>query len=76
MEVENEVQLADIPEVLVQHLDEGLHQFQHHQLVLVLVNDSDEVQTSVSLVDDLVLLVLHEIAHLRMPGDDELVHLS
>lgn len=70
MEVENEVQLADIPEVLVQHLYKGLHQFQRDQLVLILVNDSDEVETSVSLVHDLVLLVLHEIAHLRMAGDD------
>lgn len=70
MEVKNEVQLADIPEVLVQHLHKGLHQFQHDQFVLVLVNNSDEVEASIALVDDLVLLVLHEIAHLWMAGDD------
>lgn len=76
MEVEDEIQLAHISEVLVQYLNEGLHQFQHDQLVLVLINDSDEVKTGESLVDDLVLLVLNEIAHLRITGYDKLVHLA
>lgn len=64
MEVEYEVQLADIAEVFVEDLHEALHQFQHDQLVLVLVDDGYEVETGVSLVDDLVLLVVQEIAHL------------
>lgn len=64
MEVEYEVQLADIAEVFVEDLHEALHQFQHDQLILVLVDDGYEVETGVSLVDDLVLLVVQEIAHL------------
>lgn len=64
MEVEYEVQLADIAEVFVEDLHEALHQFQHDQLILVLVDDGYEVETGVSFVDDLVLLVVQEIAHL------------
>lgn len=64
MEVEYEVQLADIAEVFVEDLHEALHQFQDDQLILVLVDDGYEVETGVSLVDDLVLLVVQEIAHL------------
>lgn len=64
MEVEYEVQLADIAKVFVEDLHEALHQFQHDQLVLVLVDDGYEVETGVSFVDDLVLLVVQEITHL------------
>ena len=70
MEVEDEIQLTHIAEVFVQHLDKGLHQLQYNQFVLVLINNSDEVQTGVSFVHDLVLLVLQEIAHLRIAGND------
>lgn len=76
MEVEDQVKLAHIPEVLVEHLDEGLNDFQHDELVLVLVDDGDEVEAGVALVDDLVVLVLEEIAHLGMAGDHKLVHLA
>lgn len=64
MEVEYEIQLADIAEVFVENLHEALHQFQDDQLILVLVDDGYEVETGVSFVDDLVLLVVQEIAHL------------
>jgi uncharacterized protein YacL len=64
MEVEYEIQLADIAEVFVEDLHEALHQFQDDQLILVLVDDGYEVETGVSFVDDLVLLVVQEIAHL------------
>lgn len=69
MEVENEIQLADVAEVLVEDLHEALHEFQHDELVLVLVDDGYEVETGVSLVDDLVLLVVQEITHLWITGD-------
>lgn len=64
MEVEYEIQLADIAEVFVEDLHEALHQFQDDQLILVLVDDGYEIETGVSFVDDLVLLVVQEIAHL------------
>jgi hypothetical protein len=75
VEVEDEVEFAHISEVLVQYFYEALHEFEDDQLILVLVNDGDEVQTGVSLVDDLVLFVVQEIAHLGVASDHQLVHL-
>lgn len=69
MEVENEIQFADISEIFVEDLHEALHEFQHDELILVLVDDGYEVETGVSLVDDLVLLVIQEITHLGVTGD-------
>lgn len=75
VKIEDEVQLADIPEVFIQHLHEHLHQLQHNQLVMVFVHDCYEVQTCVALVNDLVLFVVQEIAHLRITRDYQLVDL-
>lgn len=58
MEVENEVQLADITEVFVQNLNKALHEFKYYQFVLVLVDDGDEIETGKALVYYLVLLVI------------------
>ena len=69
MEVEYKIEFADIAEVFVEDLHEALHQFEHDQLVLILVDDCYEVETGVSLVDDLVLLVVQEIAHLGVTRD-------
>lgn len=76
MEVENKVQFAHIPEVLVQYFHEALHEFEDDEFVFVLIDDGDEVETGVSLVDDLVLFVVEEVAHLGVTRDDELVHLD
>ena len=75
MKVEDQIQLADIAEVLIQYFDEHLHEFQDDQLVVVLVHDGDEVQTGVALVYDFVFLVVKEVAHLGVSGDDQLVDL-
>lgn len=75
MEVEDEIEFADVAEVLVENFDKGLHQFQDDEFVLVLVDDGDEVKTGVALVHDLVLFIIQEIAHLGVPGDDQLVDL-
>lgn len=44
MEVEDEIQLADITEIFIEDLDEGLHQFQHDKLILIFIDDGDEVE--------------------------------
>lgn len=69
MEVEYKIELTDIAKVLIQNLHETLHQLEHDQLVLILIHDGYEVETGVSLVDDLVLLVVQEIAHLGVTRD-------
>lgn len=75
MEVEDEVEFAHISEVLVQYFYEALHEFEDDELILILVDDGDEVETGVSLVDDLVLFVIQEVAHLGVTRDHQLVHL-
>lgn len=69
MEIEDEIEFADISKVLVEHFHKGLHEFEDDELVFVLIDYGDEVETGVSLVDDLVLLVVEEIAHLWVSGD-------
>jgi hypothetical protein len=75
MEVEDKVEFADVAEVLVEYFHEALHQFEHDELVLVLVNNCYEVETGISFVDDLVLLVVEKIAHFGVAGDHQLVDL-
>lgn len=75
MEIEDEVELADVAEVLIEDFDEGMDEFQDDELIIVFVHDGDEVETGVSLVHDLVFLVVDEIAHFGLPSDDQLVHL-
>lgn len=68
MKVEDEVQLADIPEVFVQNLYKRLHQFEHNELIFVLVYNRYEVETRVAFVNYFVFLVIYEIAHLWTTG--------
>lgn len=76
MEIEDEVELADVSEVLVEDLDEGVNELEHDELVVGLVDDHDEVETGVTLVDYLVVLVVDEVAHFGFPSDDQLVDLT
>lgn len=76
VEVEDEVQLADVPEVLIEYFYEHLHELEHNELVVVLVDDCDEVETGVSLVDDFVFLVVQEVAHLGVTRNYQLIHLD
>jgi hypothetical protein len=69
VEVEDEIELADIAKELIQDFHEGLHEFEDGQLVFVLVNDGYEIETGEALVYYLVLLVVQEIAHLGATCD-------
>lgn len=50
--MEHQVQLADVFEAAVQHLDKHLDQVQDSQLALILVHNEDEVEGCVMPVDD------------------------
>lgn len=76
MEVEDEIEFAHVSEVLVEYFYEALHEFEDDELILILVDDGDEVETGVSLVDDLILFVVQEVAHLGVASNHQLVHLS
>lgn len=46
-----------------------MHEFENDELVFVLVDDGDEVEAGVALVDDLVFLIIQEIAHFGIARD-------
>ena len=68
MEVEDEVQFADISKIFIEDLNEALHEFEHDELIFILIDDGDEVETGISLVHYLILLVVQKVAHLRVTG--------
>lgn len=70
MEIEDEVQFADISEISIQDFNKCLHEFQDDELVLILVDDCYEIQARISLIDNFVLFVIYEIAHFGISSDD------
>lgn len=58
VEVEDEIEFADVSEVFVQDLNETLHELKDYQFILVFVDDGDEVQTCESLIYYFVFLVI------------------
>lgn len=53
MEVENDVKLADIPEVSVQDFDKQVNHLQRHELIIRAVHTGDEEERRIPLVDHL-----------------------
>lgn len=53
MKVEDEIKLAHIPEIPVQHLDISMHNLQRQELVVARRDGTDEEERSVSPIDDL-----------------------
>ena len=58
MEVEDEIEFADVSEVFIEDLNKALHEFEDDELILIFVDDGDEVETGESFVDYLVLFVI------------------
>lgn len=75
MEIEDQIEFADVSEILVEDLNKGVDELKHNKLVLVLIDDGNEVETGVSLVDDFVLFVFQEIAHFGFTSNDKLIYL-
>lgn len=76
VEVEDEIELADVSEVLIQYLYKALHEFDDDEFIVFLVDNGDEVETGKSLVNYFEFLVVQKVAHLRVAGYHHLVHLS
>lgn len=76
MEVEDEVELADIPKIFIEDFNKCMDKFQDYELVVCFVHNGDKVQTCVSFIDNFVVLVIDEIAHFGFSGDNQLVHLN
>lgn len=76
VEIEDEVQLADVPEEAVQDLDEEVDGLEVGQLVVVGVDAHTEEETGVAPIDDLVVPELDEVGLvLLIPGRDEAMDL-
>jgi hypothetical protein len=76
MKIEDQIEFADVAEVLVKYFYEALHELEDNELIFVLVDDGDEVETGEALVDDFVLFIVEEVAHLGLACDYHLVDLS
>lgn len=76
VEVEHNVQLANIGKVRIQKLDEEMDGFQVAQLVVGNVDGNGEEQAGISPVDELVGGVFDEIGVLFVPGGDQPMNLG
>eukprot|EP00414_Alexandrium_minutum_P009514 CAMPEP_0113821030 /NCGR_PEP_ID=MMETSP0328-20130328/1534_1 /TAXON_ID=39455 /ORGANISM="Alexandrium minutum" /LENGTH=56 /DNA_ID=CAMNT_0000788961 /DNA_START=165 /DNA_END=335 /DNA_ORIENTATION=+ /assembly_acc=CAM_ASM_000350 len=56
--MEDEVQLAHVAEISVEHLDKQVDELQNPELIVVHVHAEDEEHPRITPVDDLVLSVL------------------
>lgn len=68
MKIEYQIKLTYISKVLVQNLYESVNHFKSDKLILILVDNSYEIETRISFVYDFVLFVLKKIAHFGLSG--------
>ena len=74
MEVENEVELAHILEVSVEHLDEMMDDIEDNKLVVVFLDARCEIQTRVASEHYLVFAPLQEMCQARASPYDHGAH--
>mmetsp|Transcript_13785 Transcript_13785/g.41621 ORF Transcript_13785/g.41621 Transcript_13785/m.41621 type:complete len:225 (+) Transcript_13785:280-954(+) len=65
VEIKDEVKLANIPEVSIEHLHEVVDDLQCDELIVPAINAAHEVQTCVPLVYHLLVLPVKEVAQLQ-----------
>jgi len=75
VEVEDEIELANVAEVAVQAFHEVVDRFQSQQLVVANVDACNEEKTSVTLVADLAVPPLEKVADLWAAAKDQLAYL-
>ena len=74
MEVEDQVELAHILEVSVEHLDEMMDHVEDNKLVVVFLDACGEVQTGVASEHDLVFAPFQEMCQAGASSDDHGAH--
>ena len=75
MEVKDKIQLAYITEVFVQYLHERMNKLKDDKFIIILIHNSDKVQTGITLVHNFIFLVVDKIAHFGFASDHQLIHL-
>jgi hypothetical protein len=58
MEIEYQIELANISEIFIQYFNKSVDKFQYDELVLILIDNGDEIKTCVSFIYDFVLFIL------------------
>jgi hypothetical protein len=58
VEVEYEIELANVSEIFVQYFNKGVDKLQYDQFILILIDDGNEIKTCISFIDDFVLFIL------------------
>ena len=75
MEIEDEIELANIAKIFIQNFHKRMDEFKHDKFIVVFVHDRDKVETGVALIYNLVVLIVDEVAHLGLPCNHQLIHL-
>jgi len=71
VEIEDQVQLANVLEVFVQHLDKVVDGFEVEEVVVGHVDADAKVEAGVTPVNDLEVAKLHKVGMLRIANSDE-----
>lgn len=72
MKVKDQVQLADVAKVSIEHLDVSVNDFKRYQFVISLTDACDEEQGCISSIDHFAIFVFEEVAHPCSSCEDEL----
>ena len=76
MKVKDEIKLADIAKVLIQHHDEEVNSLKVRELIVSSVDAKGEEESRIPPVDDFVRTKLDKIRELVVARGDQAVHLQ
>ena len=72
LKVKDQIQLANIPKVSIQHLDVAVDDFERNEFVIALGDARDEEEGGVAAIDYFGVFVFEKVAHSGASGEDEL----
>ena len=75
MEIEDQIELAHILEVSVEHLDEMMDDIKHDQLIVIFLNACCKVETGVASEHYLVFAPFEEVGQPWGPSNDHRAYL-
>jgi hypothetical protein len=61
VKVENQIELAHVPEVLVKYFDKVMDHIEYNQFIVIFLNARGEIQTSIALKHDLIVSPLKKM---------------
>jgi hypothetical protein len=61
VKVEDQIELAHVPEVLVKYFDKVMYHIEYYQFIVIFLNARGEVQAGIALEDDLIVSPLKKM---------------